>query len=695
MDLIRGNHYKVKVLTAVWLMFLTIQIQCVAAPKVKIQNVEGWFESAYIQWEANSAFNSYQVSVLSSDGQKQQIDPQLIRNYGSYFRADALGLKPGTYQFEIVPVQNQNNQTSTKSKKIKVKAHDRSGFAFTSAHSPGAYQADGTLKENAVVLYVTEKNKDKISLNVIGASQNPCVGIQEILFAYKKGKETRPLNIRIIGELSVAQINEHGDLMVENDNNPLSAITIEGVGNDATLNGWGIRMKNASNVEIRNLGVMNCNSEEGDDISLQQDNEYVWVHHCDFFYGNPGTDEDQVKGDGALDCKKSTYITFSYNHFWDNGKTNLLGLNENTTDNLYITYHHNWYDHSDARHPRIRFYSAHVYNNYYDGNSKYGIGATMGASVFAEGNYFRHCKYPFLTSMQGTIVYDEDLGKNDYEHPITLSGENGGVIKAYNNYIEDAHRFVAYGDATYPNATVDFDAYVAQSKNEVLSADIIANYGKTTYNNFDTRSDLMYPYQADTPEEARNKVMSYAGRMQGGDFKWTFQNEVDDKSSKVNQPLKDALLAYQTSLQSIPADTLQYQIRMPEVEGDEEQMPVVIPDLKPVTKSIEHVFTTDGLVNDDIFFYGNLSDSKGSIDYQGNPLNVCLKVESSTQIKFVTASETVLNLVFSTDFEGTVKVDGEKYKAAAGKLQLTLNAGEHTILKGSSAYLFVMTLTVN
>ena len=94
-----------------------------------------------------------------------------------------------------------------------------------------------------------------------------------------------------------------------------------------------------SNLEIRNIGVMLVDSSEGDNITLQQGNDHVWVHNCDLFYGMAGSDADQAKGDGALDCKKSTYITFSYNHFWDSGKCNLLGLSEDTTDGLYITYH--------------------------------------------------------------------------------------------------------------------------------------------------------------------------------------------------------------------------------------------------------------------------------------------------------------------------------------------------------------------
>ena len=54
----------------------------------------------------------------------------------------------------------------------------------------------------------------------------------------------------------------------------------------------------------------------------------------------------------------------------------------------------------------------------------------------------------------------------------------------------------------------------------------------------------MYRYTADTPEQAVANVKAYAGRVQGGDFKWVFDNSVDDAAYEVNQPLKDALMAY-------------------------------------------------------------------------------------------------------------------------------------------------------
>src|SRR5690606_23777905 len=107
-----------------------------------------------------------------------------------------------------------------------------------------------------------------------------------------------PLVIRLIGQVTDLDNMQSGDLVIENSNNANSHITLEGVGEDAVADGWGIRIKNASNIEIRNIGTMNCNSSEGDNIGLQQNNEYIWVKNVDFFYGDGGSYSDQAKGDG-------------------------------------------------------------------------------------------------------------------------------------------------------------------------------------------------------------------------------------------------------------------------------------------------------------------------------------------------------------------------------------------------------------
>jgi pectate lyase len=284
------------------------------------------------------------------------------------------------------------------------------------------------------------------------------------------------------------------------------------------------------------------------------------------FYGDAGSDADQIKGDGALDNKGSTYITFSYNHFWDSGKASLLGLSEGGPAGLYITYHHNWFDHSDSRHPRVRYYSAHVYNNYYDGNSKYGVGSTENSSVFVEGNYFRNCKRPMLTSMQGTDVWSDAKQANDAANVGTFSGEAGGVIKAYNNTFDYTIplRFVAYGD-TNPlfniagkiSSTVDFDAYVATTRGEQVPATVKSYLGANTYNNFDTDAALYVKNLViDEPSVAKSKVMQYAGRVEGGDLKYTFNNAVDDNSYAVITALKNSLTNYNSALVSIQGETV-------------------------------------------------------------------------------------------------------------------------------------------
>ena len=500
-----------------------------AADSVSVLSSVGYGEGMYATWSAVSGAEGYNVYV---DG--VQIDSMLIRQYSGYMRADAVGLKAGSHTMKIVPVIGGKEDSSKAAEtKADAYAHDRSGFGFVNGTSSGAYNEDGTLKSDAVVVYVTDENKDSVSVTLPDkkGKDTTLTGVQNIITNLKSNNSAPPVSIRFIGNITDPAGMPSGDLYVDT---VTCGLTVEGIGNDATLNGFGLVMKNSSNVEVRNIGFMNCNSKEGDDCGLQQKNDHVWVHNCDFFYGDAGSDADQVKGDGALDTKTSSYITHSYNHFWDNGKSNLQGMKSESTEN-YITYHHNWYDHSDSRHPRIRTCTVHIYNNYYDGNAKYGVGVTMGASAFVESNYFRNCKYPMLISMQGT----------DVETGGTFSGEDGGVIKAYGNFIEGAKAMVSYSD----NNT-EFDAYVVNDKSEKVPSNVTCKQGGTSYNNFDTAS-TMYSYTADSPEVAKEKVTSQAGRVDGGDFQWTFDNSVDDESYAVNQGLKDALVAYDDSIVAI------------------------------------------------------------------------------------------------------------------------------------------------
>lgn len=493
-----------------------------AESSVKVLSTEGYAEGIYATWTSVSGASGYNVYV---DGKK--IDDMLIRQYKGFMRADAVGLKACSHTVKIVPVIGGAEDASKAAEaKAAAYAHDRSGFGFVNGSSGGAYNDDGTLKSDAVVVYVTDENKDTVnaSIDATGKGEEVLTGVQNIILGYKKDKEKRPLNIRFIGNITDPAVLTKGDLVLDAVK---AGCTIEGIGSDATFNGFGLVMKNCSNVEVRNLGFMNCNSNEGDDCGLQQKNDHIWVHNCDFFYGDAGSDSDQAKGDGALDTKTSAFVTHSYNHFWDNGKCNLQGMKSESTEN-YITYHHNWYDHSDSRHPRIRTCSVHCYNNYFDGNAKYGIGVTMGASCFAENNYFRNCRYPMLISMQGS---DEITGG-------TFSGEAGGIIKSFGNILTGQKAYTSYQQ----NDT-DFDAYEASSVNEKIDSNVKSKSGDNVYNNFDT-SEIMYRYTPDRAEDVPAIVTAKAGRVDGGDLKWQFDNAVDDESYAVNKALKSALVSY-------------------------------------------------------------------------------------------------------------------------------------------------------
>ncbi|MFC0777816.1 T9SS type A sorting domain-containing protein [Flavobacterium sp. HJSW_4] len=549
------------------LLFVAVFLMTVQLWAQTINQASGWLESAFVKWQPVSGAQTYNVYYTGNGLTDKKIDDQLIRSYGSYFRADIPGLKAGTYTVKVKPVINGTEGTGTSTSSLTVMAHDRNGFAFDGGRVPGGYKADGTPKDNAVILYITQNTKNTISMNITGASANPCIGLQNILYAIKKGKDTRPFIIRLIGNITDMSVMEGGDVVIENSNNASSYVTIEGVGDDAVANGWGVRLKSASNIEVSNLGFMNCDSTAGDNVGMQQDNDHVWVHNCDLFYGNAGSDADQIKGDGALDNKTSTYITLSYNHFWDNGKASLLGLSEGTTSGLYITYHHNWFDHSDSRHPRVRYYSAHIYNNYYDGVSKYGAGSTLGSSLFVEGNYYRNSKHPMLTSLQGSDIWDEANQVNNAGTMGTFSGEAGGSIKAFNNTFDASNgtnnmRFVAYND---PNplynisgkisSTTDFDAYVATTRGEVVSSSVKSKSGANMYNNFDTDANLYVKNLViDTPAAAKTKTTQYAGRVSGGDLKWTFNNATDDTSSLVITALKTTLTNYSSTLVAVQGE---------------------------------------------------------------------------------------------------------------------------------------------
>ena len=693
-----------------------------------ITEASGWLETAYVKWTpvtGATGYNVYVKSASASDSAYVQLDDELIRKYPSYMRADAVGLKAGDYVMKIVPLNNgkENTAAAIVSDKLTVKAHDRSGFTFSS-NSPvkngvGAYNNDGTLKSNASVLYVTEANKNTVKMKI---GNTEYTGVAAITQAIKAKNNCQPVAIRIIGQVTLSglackDVSSAYAIGVKGAAN----VTFEGIGDDATLYEAGVAVFQSTGIEVRNLGLMNWGGGgDGDGISLKQ-SLGVWVHNNDVFYGNAGSDGDQAKGDGSMDLKdNSQYVTVSYNHFWDSGKMSLCGMKSESGEN-WITYHHNWFDHSDSRHPRIRTMSVYVYNNYYDGNSKYGVGAAKDSEAFVEANYFRNCNYPMLSSMQGSDVLAGGI----------FSGENGGVIKAYNNYMEGQKSVIyANSDAgTTTASATDFDAYLATSRSETVPSTYKAKQGGKTYSNFDTKVDLgVDTADIDAPADVPSIVTKYAGRIMGGDFKWTFDNSVDDTSHSLNKPLKDKLNAYKTSLVSVGGGSVsgtshthtygEWTVVKAATETEEGlksrtctgcgyNETAVIPAIgkdTPVTPDTPvsgdakvHNFTESGTTSDFYSITGSIATNKGTATYNGLTLTKCLKMESSTSIKFTAPSAGKLTLVFggTTAASGKgVKVNGTSKKVGSdGTLTVDVAKGAVTVTKGDAINLFYMVYT--
>ena len=523
-----------------------------AAQAVQVTESGGWHESAYVKWKPLEGAESYNVYVCPVGGNYTKLDKELIRRYADYYVADALGLTADNYKMKIAPVIGGVEQEATETGVLAVDNFAREGFAF-SANSPygyttGGYNKDGSVNPQADIVYITNENKDTVTVN---GDSSKGVGFTGIMAYRESNKITTPMIIRIIGKVEMPSGVQDYMLGVRQTRN----VTIEGVGDDATIHGWGLTMKRACNIEVRNIGIMYYGGVggDGDSLSLDTENKNVWMHNIDFFYGAPGKDADQAKGDGSIDLKsKSDYITASYNHFWDSGKSCVAGgvwESKNPDDpqaKIFVTYHHNWFDHSDSRHPRCVAGSVHVYNNYYDGCAKYGIGAAVQSSVFAESNYFRNVKRPMIIATQGSDVYQSD---GTYATKGTLSGQTGGMIKSYGNVIVTPSRFVDQN--TTPDAG-QIDAYTVTNRSDTVPSTVTAMSGGHTYNNFDTAADF-YSYTPNMAKDVPSVVTVQAGRLNGGDFKWTF-TEADDPISDVDIALQSAIIGYTSKLVSTNVD---------------------------------------------------------------------------------------------------------------------------------------------
>lgn len=649
---------------------------------IQITEAKGWQESAYLKWAPFEGASSYNVYV-----DDKKIDAQLVRQYKSYYRADVLGLKEGTYSVKVVPVNAEGAEIAgaNTASNLVVKSYNREGFAHFKYAGVGAYNNDGTLKAGAKVLYITAKTAKTVSTTVNTGKQETITGLQSIIDAYSKGKDKTPIAFRIIGKVNLSDL-DHISSSAEGlqIKGAMMNMTFEGVGDDATVYGFGFLLREAESVEFRNFAIMRCLD---DAMSLDTKNYHVWIHNMDLFYGKKGSAADQAKGDGTVDIKgDSKYVTVAYNRFWDNGKASMCGMKSETGEN-WITYHHNWFDHSDSRMARVRTMSVHMYNNYYQHNDVYGIGATSGSSIFMESNYFDAVKRPIMSSLQGTDAMGDG----------TFSGEKGGLIKAYGNVF--ANKPANFSYIPYAENNTSFDAYEVSNPSEQVPTSVKTLVGGTSYDNFDTNSSVMYTYVADKAEDVPSIVEGFygAGRLNHGDIDFVIPDEtvVTNGHQQPLPALASILDAYTSGVVKVFGES-NASGEGGSAEGGSTGGTEGGSIITPIEGTVLVTFTDSKPSSSIVTVSGNYATNKGTATIDGTSYSTCVKMESATNISVTVDKKVTMTLYFSSaDTKTNAKIDGKKpaevnvvIDSTAKTMTVTLDAGSHTITKQDTCNLF-------
>ena len=312
---------------------------------------------------------------------------------------------------------------------------------------------------------------------------------------------------------------------------------------------------------------------------------------------------------------------------------------------------------------------------------------------------YRNCKYPMLISKQGSDIHNGVGSAADTKG--TFSSEDGGIIKAFDNYMTGQKSFEPYiaGDATYSK---HFDAYVVENRNEQIPSEVVTLQGGTGYNNFDTASDF-YSYSPDAAADVPAVVTGHygAGRCNHGDFQYTFDNATEDANYDVILDLSNKLEAYASSLVKIYCLD-EYSDEQP--GGDEPTPEPGGDDPDPQSQDSVVIVTFNGSSSNAMFTAAeNYGD--GKITYDGTYYKKGEKLDSKGSVVFTPQKDYNMVLVLATVKPGRdVKINGEKTTVSGAEnaegayyelLPISVTADtEYKITKGSAeAILMLIKLT--
>lgn len=451
-----------------------------------------------------------------------KVDNELVQLDKS--RIAVLGLKEGTYSVKLVP--NSSEDEALIINDIKVTDLDRSGYAhFNRTEGIGAYNLDGTLKEDAEVIYVNDENKNTVELKIGSKTYK---GLGNILDEADKAKT--PLDIRILGSINANQFKEKEYEVIDKDKNPseyperfvnewedkytqleglqskiyggldndsakdyyentngitfeletkskdtdtsinmmvlqnAQDITIEGVFSDATINQWGLNIKRSSSIEVSNLTFKDYPEDAcafDGESSDVSETTNIFFHHNTILKGKNNWD-----------------LTFEQDkHEGDGGNDIKYISNYTSAYNRFIECHK-----TGLIGGNDSSYSANItiHHNYYQGyKDSQRMPLARRANVHMYNNYYNggSVNQDFRAEAYG-------LSENNYfencNRPYKLdSSDTRGYIKSYQDYLVNC-------------GSVKAD--VVDKRDEDISAKCFPFNGNKDkdYSNFDTDPELFY-----------------------------------------------------------------------------------------------------------------------------------------------------------------------------------------------------------
>ncbi len=457
---------------------------------VKVVSAGGWNEMLYLVVSGIDHSDITGVSYSGASNGRFSADDleYLVRDTDNGLRVDILGLKAGNYTVTITTLKGDITESN-----ISVGTQDRSGYAhFNYTEGVGAYNDNGELKADAIILYVTDENKDTVS--VTSKDGTTVSGIGNILnsagqdvgdgktsngstvtntnsdILKKLAEDGTPLVVRIVGNvtapygLTAYNTTDFGGL--KGDNGFMARmksgkdITIEGIGTNACINGWGLHFiceesapEFGKSFEVRNLAFRNVPEDAVGMEGVQANGvvtasvERCWIHNNEFYVPNieKPAESDKKQGDGACDFKRGQYFTNSYNYYEGYHKTNLVGANDSNLQ-YNISFHNNYWKDCAARGPLARQANIHLYNNIYEHQTDVGQDSRANSYFFSEYNLFENCD-------DCTVI------------------KSGGAIKSFND--------------SFVNCEHETTGTVVTSKTEAIS-------NNNKYPDFDTNASLSY-----------------------------------------------------------------------------------------------------------------------------------------------------------------------------------------------------------